>query len=91
MLRKSQPNFWHYVLKIEAQAKMNFLLKKTRVFHICIPIHFYGVPLLHYVLVCKIHIYIPPKMNLSRLLLHTPIIALYYYNSFGQISPRISS
>ena len=34
-------------------------------FHFCVKFH--GVPLLHYVLVCKIHIY-TPKMALSSLL-----------------------
>ena len=29
MLRKSQPNFQHYVKKIEAQAKKNGFIKKT--------------------------------------------------------------
>ena len=29
MFRKSQPNFQHYVKKIEAQAKNGFLKKKT--------------------------------------------------------------
>ena len=28
MLIKSQPNFWHYGRKMEAQAKNNFLIKK---------------------------------------------------------------
>ena len=31
MLRKSQPNFWHYVIKIEAQAKKWFSYIKKRV------------------------------------------------------------
>ena len=29
LLRKSQPNFWHYVKEIEAQTKNGFLIKKT--------------------------------------------------------------
>ena len=29
ILRKFQPDFWHYVKKIEAQAKNGFLIKKT--------------------------------------------------------------
>ena len=29
ILRKSQPDFWHYIKKIEAQAKNGFLIKKT--------------------------------------------------------------
>ena len=31
ILRKFQPNFWHYVKKIEAQAKKWFSYKKKRV------------------------------------------------------------
>ena len=29
MLRKSQPNFWHYVKKIKAQANKLFSYKKS--------------------------------------------------------------
>ena len=29
MLRKSQPNFYHYVKKIDAKAKKWFLIKRT--------------------------------------------------------------
>ena len=29
ILRKSQPDFWHYIKKIEAQAKNGFLIKKN--------------------------------------------------------------
>ena len=31
MLRKSQPNFWHYVKKTEAETKKRFSYKKKRV------------------------------------------------------------
>ena len=31
ILRKSQPDFWYYVKKIEAQAKKWFFCKKKRV------------------------------------------------------------
>ena len=47
---------------------------------ICIPIQLYGVPLLHYVLVCKIHIHIPPKMRFSSLLLWKSFIYIKLAN-----------
>ena len=37
MLRKSQPDFWCYVKKIEAKAKNDFLIKK-HVFRYTMPI-----------------------------------------------------
>ena len=47
LLKKSQPNFWYYINKIEAQAKENgFLIKKISCKYSTLPIIFFNKTLL---------------------------------------------